>query len=547
MDSHLPTNNDTTVVLDPKGSGLFYPGHPLTADDKTLSLPDCELLSKLGSGGMGTVFLARQKRLNRLVAVKVVKLADSDDERHANWLRDEAQTMAALNHPNIVTIYDMVQSGGHLFVVMEYVPGRKSVRDLVLRYGPLPLPIVMRILLDVCYGLAYVKSQDFIHCDLKPDNILIANEFDTIHPSLDEMFSKSTTRVKICDFGIARHIRSVGLMADCSDHIVLGSPNYMAPEQILDDREVDFRADIYSLAGTVFFMLTGQPPFQFDSCEELFKYKLSHDLPCLSHRTGAYLPARLVSILDKMGRLDAGERYDDYARLIADLEDVNSLLPNSLQSSSRSLLRKFRITRFILVFLLLLGFVIGAFALNRFIQEKYFHERFISMAASLGFWRQSGDSGWHVFGKHTHGVSPILFSGSHSSALTLLPRLSPGSTLELKCRGGASFSSTIFRFSDGNSQFDASLLWRYLPASNANLFAFDMRGKHVPIDDVIDASAATWISCKFVFEAKSILVYLNNELVYVARCPAIPTCSFSLTVDSKSGVCFRDIFIYPSH
>ena len=496
---------------------------------------------------MGTVFLACQKHLNRLVAVKVVKLADTSAERHANWLRNEAQTMAALNHPNIVAIYDMVQSGDHLFIVMEYVPGRNTVRDLVLRHGPLPLPIVLRILLDVCNGLSYVKSKDFIHCDLKPDNILIANEFVSMNPSLDEIFAIPSTRVKICDFGIARHIHAVGVKPEGGSHVALGSPNYMAPEQILNNEEVDFRADIYSLAGTAFFMLTGQPPFQVDSCEKLLEYKLSHDLPSLAHRPGIHLPPRLVSILDKMGRRDVKERYGDYNQLIADLEDVNSLLPNTLHASSRSLQRRFRITRFLLLLLISIAVGLGVFFLNQFIQERYFRERFISLASSLSFWQQSGRSGWHIFGRQSHGVSPILSSGNHSCSLTLLPQISPGSTLEWTFRGGNSPSTIRFRLNNAKSGFSAFLQWRHLPANNFNDFAFDMRGRLVSIEDVPNVPPIQWMTCKLVLDAKSILVYLNNELVYVARCSAIPTCSFTIDVDSKSGVFFKDIFIYPSH
>ena len=546
MASSLPTNNDTTAILDHNGGGKFYPGHPLSVDDRSLSLPDCELLTELGSGGMGTVYLARQKHLNRLVAVKAVKLANANDECHADWLRDEAQTMAALNHPNIVSIYDMVQSGDHLFIVMEYVPGRKTVRDLVLRYGPLPLPIVLRILLDVCNGLAYVESKDFIHCDLKPDNILIANEFDSIHPDLDEMFAKPTTRVKICDFGIARHIHVIGVKSDESHRLVLGSPNYMAPEQIRNPDDVDFRADIYSLAGTAFFMLTGEAPFQSNSKEELLDLKLSHSLPSLGHRSGLHLPSRLVSILDKMGRCNAQERYDSYARLISDLDEVNSLLPNTLQASSRTLQKKYWKVKSLLLLILLGVLGVGVFFFNRFIQEEYFRERYISLSSSLGFWNQSGRSGWHVVGRQNHVSSPILVSGKHSGILTLLPRVSPGSTIEWTFRGGGSSSINHFLLDNDLSNFHVSLMWQHQAQDNVNLFAFQSPGKSHSIDDVFSMPHSGWMTAKLVVKPKSILVYLNNELVYVGRFSSIPECLFSLQVDNNSIGFFKDIFIYPS-
>lgn len=208
--------------------------------------PQLEIQELLGQGGMGAVYKARQPGLDRLVALKILPAEVGADPAFAERFTREARALAKLNHPNIVAVYDFGQARderGHslFYFLMEYVPG-VNLRQ-AMRQGQMPPAAALKVVPQICDALQFAHDEGIVHRDIKPENILIDKR----------------GRVKIADFGLAK------LLGIKTDHLtgtrqVMGTPHYMAPEQIQGTRDVDHRADIYSLGVTFYEMLTGELP-----------------------------------------------------------------------------------------------------------------------------------------------------------------------------------------------------------------------------------------------------------------------------------------------
>tara|TARA_R110002072_G_scaffold2288_6_gene18906 strand:- start:548 stop:2494 length:1947 start_codon:yes stop_codon:yes gene_type:complete len=211
-------------------------------------LPDLELLELLGRGGMGSVFRARQRKLDREVALKVVYPEPEHHQEFADRFEREARALARLNHPNLVSIFDYGQDGGFGWLLMEFVDGL-NLRDL-LQAGRLAPTEALSLVPKICDALQYAHDQGVVHRDIKPENILLDHKGG----------------VKIADFGLAKLSESSLSMANLTGaQQVLGTFRYMAPEQLDRPLEVDHRADIYSLGVVLYEMLTGEIPMgRFD-------------------------------------------------------------------------------------------------------------------------------------------------------------------------------------------------------------------------------------------------------------------------------------------
>ncbi|MCW1912045.1 protein kinase [Luteolibacter sp. GHJ8] len=220
-------------TLDGEG-GEESAGVPLTPEEMADKFPQFEILECLGRGGMGVVYKARQKSLNRLVAIKILAPERERDSKFAGRFAREAELLAKLSHPHIVTIHDFGDTEGLFYLVMEFING-VNLRDL-LREGKMPPEQALAIVPPVCEALQYAHEQGIVHRDIKPENILLDRE----------------GRVKIADFGIAT------LAGDAGDPS--GTPAYMAPEQQSVVKIVDHRADIYALGVVLYEMLTGERP-----------------------------------------------------------------------------------------------------------------------------------------------------------------------------------------------------------------------------------------------------------------------------------------------
>src|ERR1039457_710381 len=205
--------------------------------------PQLEVLECLGRGGMGVVYKARQPRLNRFVALKILAREKEKEPRFAELFTREAQALARLNHPNIVTIYDFGETNGLYYLLMEFVDGM-SLRQL-LQTRKLAPEEALGIVPSICEALQFAHQQGIVHRDIKPENILLDKQ----------------GRVKIADFGIAKLLNADGRVQSLTgEQQVVGTPHYVAPEQVEKPSVVDHRADIFSLGVVFYEMLTGELP-----------------------------------------------------------------------------------------------------------------------------------------------------------------------------------------------------------------------------------------------------------------------------------------------
>ncbi|MEQ1859666.1 MAG: bifunctional serine/threonine-protein kinase/formylglycine-generating enzyme family protein [Chthoniobacteraceae bacterium] len=229
-----------TALRDEGAAGGWVPPAPEAIGPL---FPAFEIEALLGRGGMGAVYRARQKSLDRLVAIKLLPFELGVREDFAERFRREATSLARLSHPHIVAVHDFGQADdGHFFMVMEYVEGS----DLAARLqaGPLPPEDALAIVRQVCDALEFAHSQGVVHRDIKPGNVLL----------------DATGRVKVTDFGIAQLAGDEPRTALTATGVMLGTPEYVAPEQMLPAATVDHRADIFSVGVMLYELLTGQLP-----------------------------------------------------------------------------------------------------------------------------------------------------------------------------------------------------------------------------------------------------------------------------------------------
>lgn len=237
--------DDTKAVQDAlkeddKPSGAFQPP---SVDDLAKLFPALQIIELIGAGGMGAVYKARQEGLDRVVALKILPEEFSHDVKFALRFTREARTLAKLNHPNIVSVYEFGNAEDTYYFLMEYVEG-SNLRDAV-RARQLAPEHALAIVPHLCDALQYAHDKNVVHRDIKPENILLATDGS----------------VKIADFGLSRILGNDGQSAVLTrTNQVMGTPRYMAPEQLEGSHRVDHRADIYSLGVVFYEMLTGELP-----------------------------------------------------------------------------------------------------------------------------------------------------------------------------------------------------------------------------------------------------------------------------------------------
>ena len=268
-----------------------------------------EILQKLGSGGMGEVYLAQDTRLRRLVALKTVTPARSGPDGHRRLLK-EARAAATLTHPNIAAVYDVVESDGEAHIVMEYVRGETLSQRV--RRGPLPAAAALEIGIQLCDALAAAHAAGVVHRDLKCDNVVVGAE----------------GRAKILDFGLAKvHDagRTSSTDAGASDVRELrGTPPYMSPEQFLGE-PVDGRTDLYSLGVVLYELLTGRRPFQGADNAALARAVLSGTcVPACAANPA--VPVELSGVVAKAMERSRSRRYQSADHLRTDLRRLSVLV-----------------------------------------------------------------------------------------------------------------------------------------------------------------------------------------------------------------------------
>jgi serine/threonine protein kinase len=268
------------------------------------------IFEKIGEGGMGKVYKALSKKIGRPVALKVVRSHLMSNKTVLRRYKREASAAAAMDHPNIVTLIDADEAGGRYFLAMEYVEGSDLSR-MVKENGPLPYQEAAEYIRQSALGLQHAHERGLIHRDIKPSNILVSGE--RALPGTD-----GVAQVKILDMGLVRSI----LEADdgmsrtelTRDGTVVGTPDYMAPEQAKNSSKVDAKADLYSLGATLFYLLRGQAPFPEGSpIDKLLRHQL--DPPPDLKKLRPDLPVGLVNVVNRLLKKKPEERYANAAEL----------------------------------------------------------------------------------------------------------------------------------------------------------------------------------------------------------------------------------------
>jgi len=256
------------------------------------------LEAKLGSGGMSTVYLARDETLDRPVAVKVMHREMSEQEDQLQRFRQEARAVAKLSHPNVVSVIDAGEDGGHPYIVFEYVKG-ETLKQRIARVGALDNQEAIAYAIEVARGLGVAHARNMVHRDIKPQNVLIDEE----------------GRAKLTDFGISRQLEQDGVTATGR---VLGTTDYVAPEQAMG-HGVDPRSDIYSLGVVLYEMLVGQVPFHADSQVGVAMKHVNEELPDVQRRRPE-VSAAVALVVERATAKDPGERYRSIGEMTGDLE-----------------------------------------------------------------------------------------------------------------------------------------------------------------------------------------------------------------------------------
>jgi hypothetical protein len=264
--------------------------------------PGYEILGELGRGGMGVVYLARNKLMNRPEVLKVVNPQLLHEAGAAQRFLREIRSAARLSHPNIVTAYAALELAGLLVLAMEYVEG-EDLAQLVKARGPLPLTNACAYACQAAQGLQHAFERGMVHRDLKPQNLILSRQ-------------GKKHLVKILDFGLAKATQEKGGPGHdlTGTGVMLGTPEYMAPEQTRDAARADIRADLYSLGCTLYFLLSGRPPFQADSLYALlYAHQAREAVPL--HQSRQDVPAELAAVVAKMMAKDPARRYQKPAEV----------------------------------------------------------------------------------------------------------------------------------------------------------------------------------------------------------------------------------------
>jgi serine/threonine protein kinase len=296
---------------------------------KALVLGQYVILNQIGKGGLGRVYKAMHKTMNRVVAIKVLAPKLVQTEHAKRLFQREVLATAKLQHPNIVTAYDASTKGGRYYLVMEYVHG-PNLEELVQKRGPLKPSLACEIIRQAALGLQAAHEQDMLHRDLKPANLLIQAGIARHGKSF---------AVKLVDFGLARlqtNNPEIGGTILLRANTVMGTPDFISPEQARNMHEVDIRSDLYSLGCTFYFLLTGRVVFPGGTAmEKLVKH--SQDEPPDLQELRPDMPPDVAQVVHKLLAKDPNDRYQTPLDLVQALDALASPGPSS-SAHLRSLL-----------------------------------------------------------------------------------------------------------------------------------------------------------------------------------------------------------------
>jgi formylglycine-generating enzyme required for sulfatase activity/tRNA A-37 threonylcarbamoyl transferase component Bud32 len=291
---------------------LYQANQLLNGKGQELVLGSYILLDRLGEGGMGQVFKARHRNLGRITAIKLIRKESLHDPHISKRFQREVQAAAQLNHPNIVHAYDADEVRGALLLAMEYIEGAQDLAQVVKKRGPLPVGTACEYIRQAALGLQHAYERGMVHRDIKPANLLLTADGHL---------------VKLLDMGLARldYISTDGDKSSTmtQEGLIMGTLDYIAPEQAVDSHTVDIRADLYSLGCTFYYLLAGRVPFPGGAMtEKLIKHQLHEPQPLATFR--AEVPAKVVAVVRKLMAKNPGDRYQTPADVAAGLDSVSS-------------------------------------------------------------------------------------------------------------------------------------------------------------------------------------------------------------------------------
>ena len=289
----------------------------------SLRLGNYDLLDRLGAGGMGTVYKARHRRMKRIVALKVLSAAFSTNPTYLRRFQREVETIASLGHPNIVMAYDADEADVGHFLVMEYVDGRDFAHCLA-EEGVFSVFGAVHCILQAARGLVYAHAQGIIHRDIKPHNLLL----------------DSQGMVKITDLGLARLSRdaqsSQGTEITLAGGLI-GTPDYMSPEQAVDSTTLDHLSDIYSLGCTLYYLLAGEPPYTGNTAMAILLKHRDAPIPSLVALRPEVPPALERLFKSMLGKQPA-QRIQHMSEVVAELEAIAVQLdPERMENHARDI------------------------------------------------------------------------------------------------------------------------------------------------------------------------------------------------------------------
>jgi serine/threonine protein kinase len=265
-------------------------------------LGDYKLIRKIGEGGMGAVYLAEDTVNHRRVAVKVLSRARARDADFLIRFQREAKAAIKLRHENLLAAYAADQAYGRHYYVMEFCDG-EPLDKILSREGFLPWERAVNVVQQIARGLDYAHTQGFIHRDVKPGNIFVT----------------SNGVVKIIDMGLLKHVVRGKVSFTSKPGLVVGSPHYLAPEQIRAEKNVDGRADLYALGATFYHVLTGQTPFTGDTPVVVLMKHLDSPIPNPKDFRSE-IPDGIIKVVRRMMAKDPSNRYGNCAAFLADLK-----------------------------------------------------------------------------------------------------------------------------------------------------------------------------------------------------------------------------------
>src|SRR5262245_44463177 len=299
---------DDGRTLPPPALAETLPGHAAAAGpvpDLPPELADhsrYQVVALLGRGGMGAVYQAVHRVMERPVALKVMRPDLIANPAAVERFRREVKAAAQLVHPHIVTAFDAEQFGSLHFLVMEYVAGH-NLAEVVATSGPLPVGRAVSYIRQAARGLQHACDKGMIHRDIKPHNLILANAADSHDPEVREH-----GQVKILDFGLARFASEEGGGPQTASGVIMGTVDYMAPEQADSARKADIRSDIYSLGCTLYYLLAARVLFPEGTVIQRVMSHVERTPPPLSAFRGD-LPGGLESVVSKMLAKDPAQRY----------------------------------------------------------------------------------------------------------------------------------------------------------------------------------------------------------------------------------------------